>query len=342
MDWLTSKYINILSLRLDKFTKKGPSLYNFRCPLCGDSQKHKEKARAYLYEKSGKIMFHCHNCNAPVGSFDKFLKLIDQNLYSDYVLEKLKENRTREEIEREEFIEKLKKPVFLKSGPLRGLKKVSQLSVHDPVKKYVDSRKIPNPYHAKLMSCPNFFKFTNDLVPGKFSEESLRNDETRLLIPFFDSDKNLFAYQGRTLNTKAKVKYITILLNSSMSTIYGLDAVNLDKTTYVFEGPIDSMFIPNSIATAGGDLVSTVKKLPKENLVIVYDNERRSRDTVKKIEKAIYNGYKVCIWPENFDQKDVNNMVLSGLTPEFIKYIIDSNTYKDLEAKLILNKWSRA
>jgi hypothetical protein len=101
------------------------------------------------------------------------------------------------------------------------------------------------------------------------------------------------------------------------------------------------MFIHNSIATAGGDLVSAVREFDKANLVIVYDNEPRSKETVKKLDKAILNGYNVCIWPENLEHKDINDMVLAGLTTDFISHIIKTNTYRDLAAKLALQKWSK-
>lgn len=340
MDWLQHKYIGLVSSRLEKFKRKGSNLYNFRCPICGDSQTHKHKARAYIYEKQGKMLFHCHNCNATL-SVPNFIKTIDQNIYNEMQLERLQENKTPEQIDYENFIEKMKKPVFMKSGPLKGLKKVSQLSPTHKVKQFVDARKIPNPYHAKLFCCPNFKQFTNNLIPGKFDEESVARDETRLLIPFFDKEKRLHAYQGRALGN-SKVKYITIVLDDSISKVYGLDSVDFDKITYVFEGPIDSMFIPNSIATAGGDLVSAIGTLPnKQNIVVVYDNEPRSKETIKKIDKAIMQGYSVCIWPDNLEHKDINDMVLAGLTSEFIQFIIKSNTYRDLAAKMALTKWSK-
>jgi hypothetical protein len=271
-----------------------------------------------------------------------FIKMLDQNIYNEMQMEKLQDKKSPEQISYDSFVEKMKKPVFLKSGPLKGLKKVSQLSPDHRVKKLVDSRKIPNPYHAKLFSCPNFKQFTNSIVPGKFDEESVKRDETRLLIPFFDKDKNLHAYQGRAV-VDSKVKYITIVVNDDVPKVYGLDTVNFDKTVYVVEGPIDSMFIPNSIATAGGDLVSALGSLQsyKSSMVIVYDNEPRSRDTIKKLDKAIFQGYNICIWPDNLEHKDINDMVLAGLSSDFIKHIIDSNTYKDLAAKMALTKWSK-
>ena len=340
MDWLAHKYIGIVSTRLDKFKRKGSNLYNFRCPICGDSENNQNKARGYIYQKEGKMLFHCHNCGATM-SIPNFIKMLDQNLYNEYQLEKLADKKTPEQDDYEKFVEKMKKPVFMTSGPLKGLKKVSQLHPDNPIKKFVVDRKIPNVYHAKLFACPNFKRFTNSLVPNKFSVESLARDETRLLIPFLDANKSVHAYQGRIVRGNSSVKYITIVLNDSVPKVYGLDTVNPNYTIPVLEGPIDSMFVPNSIATAGGDLVSAVRDFDKSRLVIVYDNEPRSSETVKKIDKAIMQGYNVCIWPENMEHKDINDMVISGLSSDFISHIIKTNTYRDLSAKLALQRWSK-
>lgn len=339
MDWLEQKYIGIVSVRLDKFKRKGPVLFNFRCPICGDSESNKNKARGYIYQKEGKMLFHCHNCNATMG-IPNFLKMLDVNIYNEYQLEKLQNKKTPEQDEYEKFVEKMKKPAYM-TGILKGLKKVSQLHPDNPIKKFVVERKIPNEYHARLFACPNFMHFVNNIVPDKFSAAALAKDETRLLIPFLDANKSVHAFQGRSLRGPAKVKYITIILRSDVPKLYGLDTVDRSKRIYVVEGPIDSMFIPNAVATAGGDLVSAIGSLNKSNLVIVYDNEPRSKETYKKLDKAIMQGYSVCIWPENLEHKDINDMVLAGLTSEFIKYIIDQNTYKDLAAKLALQKWSK-
>jgi transcription elongation factor Elf1 len=340
MDWLAHKYINLLSFRLRNFKKKGPTLYNFSCIICGDSENNKNKARGYIYEVKGKMLYHCHNCGVSL-SFEKFIKTIDNNLYNEMILEKIKENKPKEQVEYEEFIEKMKPPAYLKSGPLKGLKKVSQLSPFDPIKKFVVSRKIPNYYHSKIFSCPNFMNFTNSLLPNKFDEKTLLNDEIRLLIPFFDKDESVHAYQGRSLRKKTEVKYITIILNGHKPKIFGLDTVNEKEKIYVFEGPIDSMFIENSIAVAGGELVVSANTFDKRDLVLVYDNEPRSKETISKMEKAIYNGFKICIWPENLNHKDINDMILSGMSSDFIKYIIDQHTYSDLTAKLELTKWRK-
>lgn len=339
MQWLEQKYVSLLSNRLRNYTRKSSSLFNFSCPICGDSESNKRKARGYIYEKKGKSAFHCHNCNASM-SVPNFIKMVDQSLYNEFVMEKLKGEKSPEQKDLESFVEKMKKPVFQTEGVLKGLKKVSQLSPDHPIKKYVVERMIPNPYHAKLFVCPNFKAYVNRLSPGKFSEDSLKKDETRLLIPFINKEKKVHAFQGRSFNNNS-VKYITIVLDDDVPKLYGLDTVNFDRRCYVFEGPIDSMFVPNSIATAGGDLVSALNGIDKRELVVVYDNEPRSRETVKKIDKAIMQGYNVCIWPENLEHKDVNDMVKAGLSPDFIRYIIDQNTHRDLKAKITLQRWSK-
>ena len=341
MDWLENKYLMLISGRLHKFKRKSGNVFNFRCPLCGDSETHQNKSRGYIFEKKGKSLFHCHNCSATM-AVPNFIKTIDQNLYNEMQMEKLKGLKSPEQTEFESFVEKMKKPVFLKMGPLKGLKKISQLSPDHRAKKFVEGRKIPTPYHAKLFSCPNFKNYTNNLVPGKFESESLIRDETRLLIPFIDANKNVHAYQGRALGESA-VKYITIVLDEAVPKVYGLDTVNFNKPVYVMEGPIDSMFVPNSIATAGGDLVSALSPLAasKSSMVIVYDNEPRSRDTIKKLDKAILQGYNVVIWPTNLEHKDINDMVMAGLSSDFIAHIMKTNTYRDLSAKLALTRWSK-
>jgi len=338
MNWLEQKYISLVSHRLERFSRKSAGRYNFRCPVCGDSEKDKYKARAWVYEVQGKGRFHCFNCSTSMG-VPKFIKMLDSNIYSEYMLEKMRDQKTPEQVDLENFVNKMKPPEFTKTT-LKGLKKVSQLRHDHPIKKYIDERKIPPAYHSKLYVCHNFFAYVNGLIPGKFSDESLRRDETRLLIPFLTREKKVHAFQGRALG-KSNLKYITIVLDESEPKIYGMDTVDLTKTTYVFEGPIDSMFIPNSIATAGGDIASALSILDKSKLVVVYDNEPRSADTIKKIDKARLLGYNVCIWPDNIDEKDVNDMVKSGMSPEFIKHIIDKNTYRDLAAKLALTAWSK-
>ena len=59
---IDTNYIINLSSQLEKFSKKGDYTYNCRCPICGDSQKSKSKARGYFYKKQNDMFYKCHNC----------------------------------------------------------------------------------------------------------------------------------------------------------------------------------------------------------------------------------------------------------------------------------------
>ena len=112
MNWLEHKYVGMISSRLRNYKRKSNSLFNFSCPICGDSELVRSKARAYIYERKGKSSFHCHNCNASMG-VPNFIKMVDQNIYNEFVLEKLKDQRSPQQIDLESFVDKMKPPAFI-------------------------------------------------------------------------------------------------------------------------------------------------------------------------------------------------------------------------------------
>lgn len=356
MSFVEQKYIQLISSRLRNYKKKSQYLWNFSCPLCGDSEKVKTKARGYIYQKKGKFVFHCHNCSATL-SLSNFIKKVDPVIHNDFVREYLQENGLSKPTPVAEFAAKMKPPQFLKDdSPLKKLKKISQLNSDHPAKQYIVSRQIPTDLHRKLFYCPKFKEWCNTIIPDKFAD--IQKDEERIIIPFLDEKNILFGFQGRSLDPNSKIRYITIMIDEEKPRFYGLDSVNFNSPVYVFEGPIDSMFIPNSIASAGGDITTELDKLgvDKSVFTIVYDNEPRNGDTVKKINKAIVHGYKVCIWLPSVEEKDINDMVkaiLSKQDKQFIdterikkigctiKKIIDNNTFEGLEAQLNLTQWKK-
>lgn len=338
MSWLEEKYIGIISPRLRNFKRKSPNLWNFSCPLCNDSVKDQRKARAYIYLKKGKLMFHCHNaCGGK--SVPNLIKEVDEFIYSDYVKEIIQEKYNNEPKPKDTVLD-FKKPSFISDSELSRLKKISQLGQGHFAKKYVSDRQIPNKYHSKIFFTSRFMQWINTFVPGKFSEKALFHDGPALVIPFLNSEGRMFALQARYF--EGNVRYITIILDESIPKIYGLDEYKRGNKSYVLEGPIDAMFLPNAVATAGGVELSTLKYLNLENIVIVFDNEPRSKDTVKKIDKCIRHDLKVCIWPEGLQYKDVNDMITKGgFTAPEVRDIIDRNTFKGLNAELQLIKWKK-
>ena len=341
MNIVDLKYSGILSTRLERFSIKSHTPYraNCRCPICGDSQKNKHKARGWILEKDNSAIYYCHNCGASL-SLRNFLKNVDSNLYNEYVvdiaLEKGYKTKIQEPIKPLDTLTK-SRPKFTKMGsPLLKIKKVSSLDFSHPAKKYVQKRRIPANKQYKLYYAPKFENWTNSLVPNKLPTKQVK---PRLVLPFIDKKGNVFGYQGRAFDADS-IRYITIMLDDDMPKVFGLDSVDFDRKYYVLEGPLDSLFLDNAVAMAGAD--GNASGLDNvNNAIFVFDNEPRNAEIVRRMEKCLDKGYKVCIWPNNVVDKDVNDMILSDMRAVDVQMTIDMNTYSGLEGKLQLSYWRK-
>ncbi len=322
MDLIDSKYVGLVSSRLQKFKRVKSDLYNFRCPICGDSQKHKNKARGYIYQVKNNTNFKCHNCGSSM-SLNNFLKTMDTTLHKQYTLEKFKEGHTGRNFVVEEPTFTFTKPVFKTK---LDLPKASE----DPdARRYLEKRKL-NP--EKFYFTDSFKRWTNT---KKRTFDTIGRDESRIIIPMYNKDKDLIGFQGRSLVPNS-VKYITVMLDDEAPKAYGLDTIRTDAPVYVTEGPFDSTFIPNAIAMCGAD--ADISSWGIDNAVWIYDNEPRNREIVNRINKTIDLGESVVIWPNGLEQKDINDMVLSG---HDVVSMIKLNTYSGLEAKVKFNSWKK-
>jgi hypothetical protein len=332
--WLDRKYIDLCSAGLRNFKWKSSILANCSCPFCGDSTKNKLKARFYFFEKENGFNGYCHNCGESMG-FDNFLKKFNLLLHSEYVRERFFETASTEHIEQK--IEKIKMDaIHFNDKRLTNIKKISQLKANHPAKIYVNERQIPEKFHYKLYYTPKFKSWINELLPGKFDAVY---DEPRLVIPFFDKDKKMYAVQGRSFGN-IEPKYYSIILNDNYPKIYGLDTIDYNRRYYILEGPIDSLFIPNSLGMAGSDFTFDLPNI-YNNAVVIFDNQPRNSEIIRKMEACLNNGLQIVIWPDTLEHKDINDMIKSGMSSNDIMFIIKQNTFKDLAGILKLKKWNK-
>ena len=322
MDLTDTKYIGLVSSRLPKFKKVKADLYNFRCPLCGDSQKQKNKARGYIYAKKADANYKCHNCGAST-TFSNFLKTLDSTLYKQYIFEKFQTRNTGKGSIFEEPKFDFKKPVFRKK---LDLPKASEIKV---AKDYLDNRRLDS---TKFYYTDKFKEWTNT---QKQTFDYVGKDEPRIIIPMYDTEQKMIGFQGRSLIPNS-VKYITIMIDEDAPKIYGLDKINKEKPIYIIEGPFDASLVENSIAMCGADV--DIGSLGWSDYIYVYDNEPRSREITDRIRKTIDRGDKVVIWPTSIEEKDVNDMILGG---HDVMGMLKSNTYSGLKAKIKFNNWKK-
>ena len=321
MDLVDSKFIGLVSSRLQKFKKIKTDLYNFRCPICGDSQKNKSKTRGYLYSVKADVNFRCHNCGASM-TLSNFLKTIDPVIHKQYVFERFKDGHTGRGTVVEDPKFNFETPIFKKTI---DLPRASEIPI---AKKYLEKRKLDA---TKFYFAEKFQQWVNS---HKQTFDTIHRDESRIIIPLYYK-KDLVGVQGRSLGPNS-VKYITTIFYDEAPKIYGLDDIRTRDSVYITEGPFDSTFLRNSIAMCGAD--GDVGKWGVSNPVWVYDNEPRSKEIVKRISDNINRGEKVVIWPSHIHEKDINDMVLSG---HDVQSLVENNVYDGLEANLKFTTWKK-
>jgi len=331
MLWIDIKYANLLSFKLDKFKVKNNNPYTatFRCPLCGDSAKNKNKTRGFFFIQYNKLRMKCHNCGESF-SFKNFLKKLDKNLFDQYNLESFGISNTEPIVP--ETTKKLNEPVKM-TILNQILDPVNSLDENHPARVYCNSRKLPD-------SALNQIFYIDDVsLIGQLKEsykEKIKGKESRIVLPFYNRKGVLVGVTMRALDDHP-LRYIAIRLNTDEPMIFNYDQVDFTKQVYCVEGPFDSFFLPNCVAVGGSDM-KTVRKLLPENTIYVFDNQPRNSEIIKLIRAQILSGFRVCIFPDKNEYKDLNDMVLAGLDVESIIY---TNSYQGLEAQLKFEKWRK-
>ena len=339
--YIDIKYLHSVSYRLENFKKKSQDLYNCRCPLCGDSQRNKRKARGYFYRGKNDLYYKCHKCGAS-HHFGTFLKNFDANLYSQYVVERYADgahNKTSHKTV--ESVLKFEEPKFAKKPEPKLLDSIMDrldtLPDDHEVIQYVTDRKIPRSAFDRLYFIPN----VKDVVQlnAKY-KDSIITTEPRLAIPFLDGAGKLLVVSLRGIRGES-LRYINFKVDEDAPSIFGLDKVDPTKQVLVVEGPLDSLFLDNCIACAGTSFGKIDQlPIPKENITIIFDNQPKNRDVGKLMNKYIDMGYKMVIWPD-VPGKDINEMIENGLTSDEIEDIINHNTFQGLAAKARYSMWRK-
>jgi hypothetical protein len=326
------KYVGLLSPRLDLLKQVRPNLWNSRCPICGDSSKNRSKKRLYIYLKKQELIVKCHNCGYGA-SLGNFIKHLDPHLYGQYVLDRYGEGvSTHRGVKKPEF--KFKTPKFKPRPTTIDLPSIGSLTNTHHARLFYEGRKIPNTFLEKVFYAEDFRKWAMSV--SKIDYSNLGRGEPRMVIPFYDTEGKLIAAQGRALGSH-ELRYITIKVTEESTKVYGLERWNSEETTYIVEGPIDSMFLPNCLAVAGGDLQSI--KLDKKQCVLIFDNEPRNEHTVKKLMRAINDGWNVVVWPKIKIFKDINDLIIDTMTTDEILEMINKNTMNGLEADWAARGW---
>lgn len=336
--WLDVQYLRLLSANLRNFKQKSSDLYNFSCPICGDSKSNKTKARGFAFPNKGELKFHCHNCSA-TRTIGNLIKELNPPLYHEYLMERLKNEgkAPKEIVDENKFKTAAPKFIDIKSC---NYDTIADLRIDHYARKYIASRQIPKSFYDKIYYTKSFKEYCDDVFPDH--GKNILADE-RVVIPFFDRNGECIGCQGRALakSTDSRYKYITVKRSADDHKMYGLDRYNFDEPGFVVEGPFDSMFLPNCVATTGSNLVDALKHVNKNNSTFVFDNQPREPQVTKLIKRAIDYGCRVFIYPEDIHEKDINDLILAGHTSSSLVTLINARTYSGPAAILNFNQWKK-
>jgi hypothetical protein len=342
--WRDEKFLRLLAPTLQRFTQKSAHTFNFRCPLCGDSQTNKAKARGYIFPVGDVLLYKCHNCSVSL-PFSALLRGQSRHLYDEYIFERLKEDGERPKAPPEAAPKPPESPpvhFLAQDSPVYPLSILNHAypSLHVVLVFARDTRKLPDSAFDRLFATDKAKTWLTTLV-GEEKASKVSDDLPYLVQPLRLPDGVWYGAQLRLVNRK---EFLTFRWSHEPLKVFGLDAWTPRKLTYITEGPIDALFVPNALSTCGSDLLSGIRHLedaeimkPSNRRVYVWDNEPRNKEIVRHLRTAIKLNENVVIWPRRFP-KDINDMVRADID---VDDVLPKRTFFGLNAELEMAAWMK-
>ena len=327
-------YENIYKISYNKFSKS----YNGCCPICKEGNSWGKKKRFYYIPN--KDLAYCHNCGYSKKTLGFLVDVTSKPMH--LIINEVKNLDLDIEVQRDEPVEV--KRVIDKSLPEDCI----NLSDESQVEYYKDSAVV-----RMATTLIKSRRLNRGINKPKTFYISLKDPvhKNRLILPFYDENGDIIFYQSRGLTKKdlfERPKYLSKV--GAERSLYGMQNINSDlDNVFIFEGPIDSYFVENGLATCGiterSDKMFTslqkeqINKLNLYKKVYVLDNQYCDKAALNKSIILAENGNKVFIWPRELKRfKDFNDICVAGnkdkIKPEFIL----KNTHSGLKAKLLLTE----
>lgn len=337
------QWMNKVSVGLQRFKKVKTNVWTCRCPVCGDSKKSTKLTRFFFYVKKQQMNVRCHNCGYS-HSFFMFMKDQYSSQFEEYKRETLfdtftqQSSATRAPLETRLPTLTLAEAEPVSSGIVLGQfetisTNVMDLSADHPARLFLAGRAFTENEMSRLYYTDDFKSVASRMNPE--AGLNLMANEPRILIPFVNTDGVVEMLQGRAL-VDSKMKYISIKAHDEVDKLYGLYEMDPTMTSYCVEGPFDSLFVDNCIATCDANLIRSKAD------VLIFDNQCRNREVCRYMEQAIEEGHSLVVWPFSPAKKvDINDMIKEGVTRQQLMTVIEQSTYKGLTAKMKFMQWKR-
>jgi hypothetical protein len=330
------QYIGLIAPRLRLLTCKG-DVWNFRCPLCGDSKKNPRLCRGFLLAGRGRITYKCHNCSRAMG-FAKFLLQLDPQLAKTYKLDCFKERGLARRPDTTPAPIIPTPPVV--PSTLFRLDTLEDCFDSHPAVQYAISRRIPRDTWSRIFVTENMRELES-LAPEKYKH--VLPEDCRLILPYYTTEKKIVGLTGRSIEASPKKRYIQMRLVEQEPLVFGWPNWVHDQHTYITEGPLDSLFLPNALACGGVDVqkILQMKILDPIATTIIFDHQPRNAEVVQQMRRLVKTGWSVVVWPSAWPYKDINEAIMQGIPATAVRTIIDANTHHGLALDLAIHAWRK-
>lgn len=288
---------------------------NFACPICGDSTHDACKKRANIYYDS--MSFHCFNCG-----------------YHSDVMSFFKRYNENSGFSLEETIDMI---TIAKDAKVENTSNYADIEIFEKLNKYaLDEKQLQGHFkwHKLVKDTPMYEYVSKRCLSHQLTR--FRTDDKRLYILNFASDgRRILGFQLRNFGKAEVKKYMSYTLERiyqelglsfdeekeminkmrSLSIYFNLMTTNYRRPVTVFEGPIDAMFIPNSVALSGIDRNNSFFD-NLQGVRFMFDNDDKGRSVA--MEK-LKNHKSVFLWQKFLSDhelpleiKDMNELICYG------------------------------
>ncbi len=298
--------------------KRHDNVYNASCPICREGKNWGKKKRLYYYPSTNS--FFCFNCSRSWSAISWIKEAC--NLTKDEIYSEILDNENSFDITNH----------F--DNQRKTIKKVFPDLPYDSINLF---DQLQNNFYQKN----NFFKKAVEYVHARRLNLAINkprkiylsltdfHHKNRICIPFLNTKNQIVFYQSRCLDEKSP-KYLGKI--NADKTIFGVENIqqNIDSI-FIFEGPIDAMFVLNGVAAAGLTLTKTqtnqLLEFPLHKKIWVLDNPKFDETSRNKTKELVNKGYNVFRWPTNLEYKDFNEWAVKEKLNSIDYSLIKGNLY---------------
>lgn len=313
--------------------RKHQRVYNAECCVCHEGHSAGRKRRLFYF--TDERYFYCFNCGRSWKELNWIQEVTHQN-YHEILKEASHFTCTVDLntlLQKETESKKIEIPTIptdsidICSGQEREFyKNKEEHSLIQKAWRYCSERKI-----LEAINRPkSLYISKNDYV-----------HKNRLIIPFYSESGKIECYQSRSLDGNEYPKYLT---KYGEKCLFGENSLDTSiPYIFVFEGPIDAMFVKNAVAVGGSTMTERqetfLKKCLGYEIIFVYDNDKDNKQMERKVRQLIKQNKRLFIWPSEMQKyKDINEVCCSLNLSEFPYKFILENSFTGIEALLKLKK----